>query len=112
MTPTQLTKHDKDVIQLNEIDVICDISQRELSHKTGLSQGSVNLLIQKIICEGLLKMKIIPINWSNYILTPKGLEEKKVRYVKRYYNAIHKTKQLIRWKLDLHFATYDTIILC
>lgn len=115
MTPTQIPEHDKDFILLGEIDANNDISQRELSHKTGLSLGSVNLLIQKMIREGLLKMEMIPANRVIYMLTPKGLAEKAektVRYVKRHYNAIQETKERIKRKLDQHEKQYERIIVC
>lgn len=115
MTPTTLPEHDKDFLLLSEIDAKSDISQRELSHKTGLSLGSVNLLIQKMIREGLLKMEMIPVNRVIYMLTPKGMAEKAektVRYVKRHYNAIQETKERIKRKLDQHEKQYEQIIVC
>lgn len=115
MTPTQIQEHDKDYILLTEIEARSDISQRELSHMTGLSLGSVNLLLQKMIRDGLIKMELIPKSRVAYMLTPKGIAEKArktVRYVKRHYNAIQNTKELIWQKIDQYQGKYSTIYIC
>jgi len=115
MIPTPIPEHDKDYLLLSEIDANCDISQRELSQKTGLSLGTVNLLIQKMIREGLIKMDMIPANRVIYMLTPKGLAEKAektVRYVRNHYNAIQNTKGRILKKLDHHSLQFEKVIVC
>ena len=96
MTPTQIPEHDKNYLLLSEIDANCDISQRELSDKTGVSLGSVNLLIKKMIREGLIKMEMINANRVIYMLTPNGMAEKAektVRYIRHHYNAIQEAKE-------------------
>ena len=115
MAPTGISEYDKDFMLLNAIEINHDTSQRDLAHKTGLSLGSVNLLIRKMIREGLIKMEQIPVNRVIYMLTPKGLAEKAdktLRYAVRHYNAIQETKQRIRRKLDLLNATHDRIFVC
>ncbi len=115
MTPTSMPEHDKDFLILSEINDNREVSQRELSHKTGLSLGSVNLLIQKMVREGLLKMEMIPANRVIYMLTPKGLAEKAtktVRYVQRHYTAIQETKVLIKKKLNQYETQFEQIIVC
>ena len=115
MTPTQIPEHDKDYLLLSEIDANSDISQRELSNKTGVSLGSVNLLMKKMIREGLIKMEKIHANRVIYMLTPKGMAEKAektVRYIRHHYNAIQETKERIRRKLDQHEKQYEQIVVC
>lgn len=87
MTPTPIPEHDKDYLLLSEIDANSDISQRDLSNKTGVSLGSVNLLMKKMIREGLIKMEMTHANRIIYMLTPKGMAEKAektVRYVRHH----------------------------
>lgn len=115
MSPTQVPDHDKDYILLKEIDDNSELTQRELSHRTGLSLGSVNWLIQKMIREGLIKMETIPANRVIYILTPQGMAEKAskaVQYIRHHYNAIQSTKDRIRRKLDRLCVEYQQIICC
>ncbi len=115
MSPTQMPEHDKDYILLNEIDSNSELTQRELSHRTGLSLGSVNLLLQKMIREGLIKMETIPANRVIYYLTPQGLAEKAsktVHYIRHHYQAIQSTKERIRRKLDRYCEIYEQIVCC
>ena len=115
MTPTTIPENDKDYILLNAIDDQQDISQRELSHKTGLSLGSVNLLLQKMIREGLIKMETMPANRVIYMLTPKGIAEKAaktIRYIRHHYHVIQSTKERIWAKLDQCRLHYEEIIIC
>lgn len=59
-----------------------NISQRLIAQKTGFSLGKVNYCLKALIDIGLVKIK----NFHNsnnklnyiYILTPKGIEEKKI----------------------------------
>jgi len=113
MTPTQIPEHDKDLLVLSVIDANSKVSQREISNTTGLSLGTVNLLIRKMIREGMIKMETIPVNRVVYMLTPKGLvekAEKTVHYIRRYYSALQDTKTQIRNKLEQHGKDYPQII--
>jgi EPS-associated MarR family transcriptional regulator len=57
-----------------------DLTQRELSHKLGISACGVNYCLKAVIKKGLVKMK----NFANtknkfgyvYVLSPAGMEEK------------------------------------
>ena len=86
---------DKEYIVLNEIEKNSNITQRELSKKTELSLGSINILLNKMAREGLIKIKQIPMKRVAYMLTPMGVAEKlkKTRnYIKYHYNYINETK--------------------
>ncbi len=52
------------------------ISQRNISKRTGLSLGSVNILIKKMIHKGLVKVEKLNSRTMRYIITPKGMKEK------------------------------------
>lgn len=89
---------DKEYIVLNEIEKNSKITQRELSKKTELSLGSVNILLNKMAREGLIKIKQIPMNRVAYMLTPMGITEKIKKtgaYIKYHYNYISNTKSKI-----------------
>ena len=103
---------DKEYILLQEIEANSTVSQRELSQKAGLSLGSVNLLLKKMIRQGLVKMELIPANRIAYMLTPAGIAEKAfktVRYVKIHYQVIEETKQRIISSLENLHSQYEDI---
>lgn len=94
---------DKEYLILSRIDGEEETSQRELARSTGLSLGTVNLLLKKMVREGLVKMESIPANRVVYMLTPKGMMEKAaktVKYVKHHYGAIRETQSRIREALE------------
>lgn len=93
---------DKEYILLNEIEKNENITQRELSRKTEFSLGSVNVLLNKMVQEGLVKIKQIPMNRVAYMLTPAGIAEKIKKtssYIKIHYNYINETTLKIRSEL-------------
>lgn len=51
-------------------------SQRKLAQRTGLSLGTVNLLLKRMIRKGLVKTQRLNARSLQYILTPQGLTEK------------------------------------
>lgn len=108
----ELPTTDKEYILLTEIEANNSVSQRELSKRAGLSLGSVNILLKKMIKQGLIKMESIPANRVIYMLTPAGMAEKTfktVRYIKVHYQVIEETKERINNSLeDLH-RQYTTI---
>jgi DNA-binding MarR family transcriptional regulator len=111
----QALNADKDYILMQEIETHQEISQRELSQKTGLSLGSVNLLLKKMIKQGMIKMETIPANRVVYMLTPVGMAEKAiktVRYIKNQYRIIQETKIKIMQKLALYHQQYARIFFC
>ena len=106
---------DKGYILMQEIETHQAISQRELSQNTGLSLGTVNLLLQKMIRQGLVKMETIPANRVIYMLTPVGMAEKAfktVRYIRNHYQIIQETKTKIIQKLDQYHQHYEVLYFC
>jgi len=66
-------------------------TQRKIAARTGLSLGTVNLLIKKMVHKGLIKVERLNARTMCYILTPRGLKEKTrltYNYVRRSYRQI------------------------
>jgi DNA-binding MarR family transcriptional regulator len=103
---------DNELKLMSEISENENITQRELSKRLNLSLGSVNLLIKKMIKEGLIKMNQVSKRQVFYILTPTGMMEKAKKtskYIKIHYNAINETKKSIKRTLEEISKEYDTI---
>ena len=76
---------------LEEMEKEPIISQRELSERTGLSLGMVNILVKKCIKTGLVKVENLNARTVKYILTPKGINEKAkktLRYIRSSYRFL------------------------
>ena len=83
-------------------------TQRQISKRTGLSLGSVNLLLKKMVRKGLVKIERLNKRTVRYILTPQGIKEKSsltYRYIKSTYHLIEKINQ----KLDQLVAERENI---
>ena len=66
-------------------------SQRKIAEGTGLSLGTVNILLKRMIKKGLIKTERLDARSLRYIVTPKGLAQKMkltYNYVKRSYKHI------------------------
>jgi DNA-binding MarR family transcriptional regulator len=77
---------------------------RDLSEKTGLSLGMVNILLKKFIKKGFVKLERLNSKTFRYILTPEGFKEKSkktIEYMKIYYRRTLLIKQNIK-KLYKH----------
>ena len=94
---------DNEYIIMSEVSENENVSQRELSRKLGVSVSTVNLLMNKMIREGLLKMTQVSQKQVLYMLTPVGMmkkAQKTVRYLKGHYRAIYETKEKIKAVLN------------
>ena len=99
MKDEKLMKNDNEYSIMAEIAEKEDISQRELSQKLGVSLGSVNVLLNKMVGEGLVKVQRVSSKQVLYMLTPVGMAEKAKKtyqYVKRHYTYINETKSRIK----------------
>lgn len=84
---------------LTEISEYENISQRQLAKSTGLSLGTVNALVQRMVNNGLIKVSQLNPKTVKYILTPQGMKEKAKRtynYVVASYKMISKVKMNIK----------------
>jgi len=80
-------------------------SQRKIAEKTGLSVGTVNLLIKKMVKKGFIKLERINGRTLRYILTPKGMAEKArltYAYLKIFYQKIIKINNALAKVVDRH----------
>ena len=103
---------DKELALLEEIHNNNSISQREVADKIGLSLGSVNLLLKKMIKEGLIKMEQIPANRVAYMLTPRGMVEKAGKtynYIVHHYNYIEEQKMAMKNALIELLDKYENL---
>jgi len=89
---------DNEILILEELEKNSNITQRDLSEKTGLSLGMVNLLLKKFIKKGFVKLERLNGKSFRYILTPEGFKEKSkktIEYMKIYYRRTLLIKQNI-----------------
>ncbi len=86
----------KELEILNSIHYNDDVTQRDLSEKTGMSLGAVNLLIKRMTEKGLIKVVHLQPYSIKYFLTPSGIAnkiERTYQYIARTYREI-KTFQM------------------
>ncbi len=95
-----------------------DISQRQIASRTGLSVGTVNLLLKKMVHKGLVKLERANGRTLRYILTPGGMAEKArlaYQYLKASYRQIIKISRAVEEIVATHQAANGPakeIILC
>ncbi len=103
---------DNEYTIMSEIVENENVTQRELSRKLGISVSTVNVLINKMIKEGLIKMNQVSQKQVLYMLTPIGMMEKAkktIRYLKVHYRAIYETKETIKTVLNELGQEHDVI---
>ncbi len=81
----------KELSVLSYIDQNSDATQRELSEHIGVSLGSINILVKRMVRKGLIKIERLQPNSVRYFLTPQGLASK----IERTYAYIVRTYQEI-----------------
>lgn len=74
-------------------------SQRSLSQKAGLSLGSTNVLLRRLIRKGCVKAKALDRRSVQYILTPSGAAEK-MRKVYAYTLKTLQAHQVLQARLE------------
>jgi predicted transcriptional regulator len=80
-----------------------DLSQRQLARQTGLSVGMVNLIVQRLMKTGYLKVANLDRKKMEYILTPKGIAERMGRsyqYFLRAYRTFFESRSRIEALVD------------
>jgi DNA-binding MarR family transcriptional regulator len=89
-----------------------NVTQRQLSKSLGVSVSTVNVLMNKMIKEGLVKMTQVSQKQVLYMLTPIGIMEKTkktMNYLKIHYRTIYETKEKIKEVLHELSCTHDVI---
>lgn len=77
---------------IEEISKESNLTQRELSKRTKLSLGSVNIILRRLVKRGMVKTKNLNPKKVEYMVTPKGFSEKATKS----YKYIYKTIDLVR----------------
>ena len=104
---------DNEYVIMSEIAENDKITQRELSKKMGISVSTVNVLINKMMREGLVKITQVSQKQVLYMLTPVGMMEKTkktVNYLKIHYKVIYEMKRKLKKMLDELIESHDMII--
>ena len=89
---------DNEMMILEIIEKKANATQREISKSSGMSLGTVNILLKRFVKKGFVKLEKINSNTFKYILTPKGFNEKSkktLEYIKIYYAKTMILKQNI-----------------
>lgn len=99
----------------NEYDILTHLSrdghtsQRRIAARVGLSVGTVNLLLQKMVRKGLVKLERVNGRTLRYIITPKGMAEKTrlaYQYLRNSYQQIIKINDALRELAARHAAAH------
>lgn len=96
---------DKELLVLSAVEHSPETSQRELACRTGLSLGTINILMKKMIREGLIKLEKLPSDRAVYMVTPKGIEEKIIKtqaYITWHYQALERMRGQLRLLIGSH----------
>ena len=107
------TDHEYTIMQ--EIADNEKVTQRELSKHLGVSLGTINVLMNKMVREGLIKMNQVSQKQVLYMLTPVGMmakAKKTVSYLKAHYKAIDSSKQRIKTLFNKLNAKHKKIYIC
>jgi len=91
---------------LSYIDQNSDATQRQLSEHVGVSLGTINILVKRLVKKGLLKIERMQPNSIRYFLTPSGLASKLERtygYVVRMY------RELATFRVRIAFILHSLI---
>lgn len=106
-----------EIYEMSVLEVINkhdEISQRDISERVGISLGTVNLLINKFVKVGLVKVESLNGKKVKYILTPGGfavLTKKTVDYISRSYSAILKVKAYMHDVLRFHYSEGEVVLI-
>jgi len=83
--------NEKELKVIDEISKENSLTQRDLSRRTSLSLGAVNLIIKRLVRQGLVKTRNLNPKKVEYLITPKGISEK----ARKTYNYVLKTISLV-----------------
>ncbi len=84
------------------------ISQRDIARDIGRSLGLTNILVNRLIKEGYIKVSCLNAKKMKYIITPRGLREKahkSYKFMKRSFSVINRLKGKIT---DFAFEKYTS----
>ncbi len=88
---------------LSQIEKNEEVPQREIAKLTGLSLGTVNMLLKKMVKKGLVKIENLNQRKLRYVLTPRGVAEKSslaYNYARHSYRMINTVIMAVRQVLE------------
>lgn len=88
----------KELSILSYLDQNSDATQRQLSEHVGVSLGTINILLKRMVKKGLLKIERLQPNSVKYFLTPTGIANKLERtygYIVRTYRELMAYQQKV-----------------
>lgn len=97
--------NNQEFLVLANVSEAAQHSQREISQKSGLSLGSVNLVLKRLAKKGWIKTRSLNGRTLEYILTPKGFEQK---LRKTYSFVIRTLEQVGRMETQIR-SFFDSI---
>jgi DNA-binding MarR family transcriptional regulator len=83
--------NEKELKVIEQISKENDLTQRELSRRTKLSLGAINIILKRLVIRGLIKTKNLTPKKVEYIITPKGVSEK----ASKTYDYVRKTIAMV-----------------
>lgn len=98
----------------NEYEVLSHIeknentSQRKIAMWTGLSVGTVNLLLKKMARKGLVKIERLNAKSLRYLITPQGIAEKTrlaYQFLKSSYKQVVRIETVLKRLIDEYQVT-------
>jgi len=105
----QLTE--KEVLILDQVLRRSKSSQRDLSKKTGISLGLINVILKKLLKTGMIKVSQLNKRKMEYLLTPEGFMEasrkvyrKTAETIRNYRSIESSISELLK---KLHASGYD-----
>lgn len=96
---------------LSYIDRNSDATQRELSEHVGVSLGTINILLKRLVKKGLVKIQKLQPNSVKYFLTPAGIADKLERtygYIVRMYQEIEDLQKRLAIAIGFIAEKYQT----
>ena len=100
MNDPQDSLNEREFELINIIGAQLGANQRDLSKQLDISLGMTNLLIRRLAAKGYIRIRQLNKKKTQYILTPKGFNEKYLKSVNYTLKTI-RSIGLIRAQLDL-----------
>ncbi len=79
---------------IEEISQDKNLTQRKISHRSGLSLGMTNIILKRLSSKGYIKVKALDRRKVQYILTPKGFTEKTKKSYRYLLKTIHSLQEM------------------
>jgi DNA-binding MarR family transcriptional regulator len=105
MNTSEINERELRVIE--EVGRDKNLTQRKISHSLGLSLGTTNLILKKLVRKGYIKTRQLNRRKIQYILTPKGFAEKVKKSYRYFLETIHSLRLMERKIQELVLTEYQ-----